>query len=199
MKVFVYSPDTASAVPFQIALRRDGLDSTKRRHFIEQMCFLDRQSHAATWKSPPMQLRWDDYEAAETAEACDFPIANDSGAIVMSEHAKKALMPFLNPYGELLPLDCHEGSFWILNVTHIVDALDSERSEWAPVPGESPMLWREAFLTEKIADSALFRLPPSWKKSRTYFTQLFLDEIVRHGLTGLHGREIWDSEKGIVT
>lgn len=198
IKIFVYSPDTASIDPFQIALRREGLDVGEAREHVETMTFKDRQRVGSGWKSPPMIVRWDGVEEGRPIEACDFPIPYDSGAIVMGERAHDVLADFVMPYGELLRLDSDGGRFWVLNVTCVLDALDPALSEWLPVPDERPMLWREGFRKEMIMDAVLFRLPASAKKSGTYFTQRFLDEVGRYRLTGLHGREIWNSETGVV-
>jgi hypothetical protein len=191
MKIFVYKPDTTDFVPFQIALRREGLSKAEVTRFLEQMCFRSTLPVAADWRSPPMCLRWDGFEEGGKAVACDFPIPDDSGAIVMSKRAKEALSDYLKPYGELLPLQCEEGQFWILNVTKVLDALDLAKSEWINVPGEPATLWREAFLLDQIDGVPLFRLPPSFKKSGTYFTQQFLDVVASHKLLGLAGRSVW--------
>lgn len=191
MNVYVYSPPAVKDTPFQIALRRNSISKNAARHFVESMCFKDRQPKALGWLPPPMMLRWDSYASGGVAQACDFPVPDDSGSLVMSEHAMRELASELEPYGEFLPLDCNEGSFWIFNVTFLVDALDVESSEWLPVPGEPSLLWREAFLPERIKDQIIFRLPIQYKKSQTYFTNRFLKIIQEKGLTGFDARLVW--------
>jgi len=194
MRVFVYSPQTHRQNPVQIALDRENLSRTECRHYADLMCFRTCEPLGEDWVSPPMLIRRDRYDDAQLPELCDFPIPYDSHALVMGEKAMVCLSSFLRPFGELLPLESNEGRYWILNVTRVVDALDLEMSEWLPVEGAAPILWRPAFKQEVLKNEAVFRLPSKFRKSQTYFTQLLVDEISRHRLTGFDTREVWSSE-----
>jgi hypothetical protein len=112
----------------------------------------------------------------------------------MSDNAKRRLESTLGSFGELLPLDCNEGKYWILNATHVVDALDEDASEWLPGPGQAPILWAPAFRSDKLENDVVFRLPVSYRKSQQYFTLRLLDEIDRHSLTGFAARVVWSNE-----
>lgn len=101
------------------------------------------------------------------------------------------------PYGELLPLRCHEESFWVLNVTNIVDALDLEKSEIInreTMADSTPSVFKHAFKIDALTDVPIFRVPQT-TVSETFFTKAFTDEIGKHGLTGFGWRTEWDGEE----
>ncbi len=52
----------------------------------------------------------------------------------MSLRAAEVLQPILEGNGELLPLDCEEGDYFIFNVTRVVDALDESDSDLVKFP-----------------------------------------------------------------
>lgn len=52
-----------------------------------------------------------------------------SGILCFSESATETLAPLLDEFGEWLPVRCRQRPLFVYNCTHIVDALDTEKSE----------------------------------------------------------------------
>ena len=164
---------------------------------FDALSFLSKRPVRAQWRPIEVEVTWSDPPGQrEHWHRADFPTPN-FGCLVLGERAKAALEKFIEPYGELLPLSCPDEPFWALNVTKVVDALDLRSSEILDretMDPDAPNVVRHAFLADRIRGLALFRVRQS-NVSNTFFTDLFLAEIERHGLTGFGWRREWDSER----
>jgi hypothetical protein len=89
----------------------------------------------------------------------DFP-SLDGTIPVFSKRGVEALRDLLEPNGEILPIDCAQGTYFAFNVTRVVDALDVERSELELFDdGEIMNVARYELKAEKLNDAAIFKLP----------------------------------------
>jgi hypothetical protein len=81
--------------------------------------------------------------------------------------------------GELLPLECKEGDYFILNVTNVVDALDEEKSKIVRFPdGKKIMDIKDfVFMPSKLKNVDILKLPQQ-PLGQVFVTDKFV-ELVR--------------------
>jgi hypothetical protein len=153
----------------------------------------DGRLRATSWK--PIQMRRIKFnENGQFLRPCDFPSGSGGGNLFMSHAAREKLGPYLEGYGEFLPLSCDEGNFWIFHVTHLVDALDENASDLLRASddhGRVLMINRHVFRPEKLTADLIFKLPQSRGRGAFYVTEPFVNLIRRLGLTGLKFRQVW--------
>ncbi|MFQ3616502.1 MAG: DUF1629 domain-containing protein [Cyanobacteriota bacterium] len=107
------------------------------------------------------------------------------GVLALSEHAVEVLSPLIGTAAELLPLDCEEGAFYLLNVLLVLDCFDRERAEIVyREDGSIRTVRRYAFQAGCLDGKHIFRLP-SHNYSRIYISQTFKDTAEQNGLKGL--------------
>jgi hypothetical protein len=102
------------------------------------------------------------------------------GSIVLAETSYALLKNVVAQYGQLLPLNLDGRSLWLWNVTNIVDALDSKKSEFNSYGGVvSPI-----FSGEKIGQSIAFKIKED-NFTNIYCTDQFVKLVKQNELTGL--------------
>jgi hypothetical protein len=109
-----------------------------------------------SWR--PLAAEWiaDDLNSGKPTS--DFPTLGSTP--VFSQRAVDALIDVLVPHGELLPLRVPDGSFYIYNATHVIDALDEERSELVRFSSGRVMhVASYAFKTDVVQGEAIFKVP----------------------------------------
>jgi len=117
-----------------------------------------------------------------------------------SERACEVLRSFLEPNGELLPIQSeYGGTYFFYNITTVVDALDRENSQckfspsrpWVVLGGINYF----EFHREKLAGLSVFRIR-EWPRG-----MIVSDEFVRRvdegGLNGFEFVKIWPFERGV--
>lgn len=133
----------------------------------------------------------------------DVPPYNDFPEIMgiypaFSQRAVDALRTYLEPNGELLPLDSEVGKYYFFNATTISDALDEERSECrffdAP-PRRAVDISSFAFHEEQLRGLAIFRIR-QWRQG-LIVSEEFVETSRRHELEGLCFLKIWPLEPGV--
>lgn len=127
-----------------------------------------------------------------------YNIYSGYGLWVFDDVAKACLEDFVRPYAEFLPLQCDKQALFLLNVFHVVDAVDldgcliacPEQIVWSdPDPG----IIEFAFIASRVTKAPLFRVP--YKNiADVFFTNRFIEEVEKHGLTGFGYRRLWSSE-----
>lgn len=126
---------------------------------------------------------------------------------VFSAKAVEVLKDLLEENGELLPLICNEGTYYVFNATTVVDALDEQHSEFKPLQELDPdLFWdstpdemrvtRHEFFSEKIADLSIFRIPFGANYAINYplVTDRFVQRVAASGLKGFEFQLLWSSE-----
>ena len=151
---------------------------------------------AAAWRTPLVAATEIDFEGRTLTILPDFPVFTTPA--VFSRRAVDALLDLLAESGEILPLSCDEGDFFVFNVTQPLDALDESASELRRFGrdggGRVKQIVRHAFLPERVTAS-IFRIPQ--KPLRLYVTQRFVDRVEGAGLTGFRFSSVWpDPWKG---
>lgn len=144
---------------------------------------------AEFWTTPAVATLELDFDG-RTLPLPDFPVFSTSA--VLSRRAVDALLDLLVENGEILPLECTEGDFFVFNVTRELDALDEAASEIRRFSGKNrgrvKSIVRHVFRPERVT-SAIFRIPQ--KPQRVYVTQGFVDRVEQAGLTGFDFWYVW--------
>lgn len=167
--------------------------------------FKGGKSVCSTWLPVEVEIQWYGYydkKKKNRLAPADFP-SHSLGSLIMSRNAADLLRDYFAPYGELLPLKCNDGEFWVLNVLKEVDVLDAERSSplFAEYEDDPPCLpigerigivTPYAFFTDKLSDVDLFRVPEL--PMSFFMTENFIKKVESLGLTGLKVRREFDSE-----
>lgn len=144
---------------------------------------------AAEWSTPVVGTLELDFDG-RTLPISDFPVFTTSAAF--SKRAVDTLLDLLIENGEILPLECDEGDFFVYNVTQVLDALDESASELRRFGrggrGRVKQIVRHEFVPERVTAS-IFRIPQ--KPLRVYVTQQFVDRVEGAGLTGFCFSQVW--------
>jgi hypothetical protein len=163
------------------------------------LSFKEKRSFKSVWKPVEVKVDWYDYSRKNKVGAADFP-THPYGALIMGGNAARCLADYLEPYGELLPLQCDEAEFWAFNVLKEVDALDAARStplydgyeNGSPIGPQVDIITPYAFFTERLEGIDLFRVPELFP---FFMTERFVQKVESLGLTGLTVRCEFDSER----
>jgi len=122
----------------------------------------------------------------------DFP-ALLPGVAVMSRRAVDTLRDLLEPNGEILPLLCDEGEYFLYNVTREIDALDLERCELDLYSsGRISHIKSYAFKPEVVRGEVIFKTP-TLRYSPIYVTDRFVERVESAGLRGFDFVPLWSS------
>jgi hypothetical protein len=151
------------------------------------------RSLLSVWQPPSARFIRDDEVLKEVPDdptppppyLRDGDFSEYHGVLALSARAREALLPMIGDAAELLPLQCEEGDFYLLNVLQVLDCLDRERSDityWDD--GSIRSVRRFAFQASCLDDKHIFKLPLH-NYSRIYVSQLFKDSVEQQALKGL--------------
>ena len=117
----------------------------------------------------------------------ELPLTDTPGLLpscpVFSRRAVDALRPLLEANAEILPVDCQDGEYYLINVTRVIDALDAKRTRFQDYPdGTTGRILEHAFLLERLSEATIFKLPIY--ASEVYVTERFTKAVRDAGLTG---------------
>lgn len=158
-----------------------------------RLLIFDGKPRARSWK-PVAMKRLKDFGDGRPVRPVDFPCGSGGGDLPMTDAARRKLGPYLEKYGEFLPLSCDEGKFWTFHVTHFVDALDENASDVLRAsddPDYILMILKHVFRPEKLTADWMFKLPQSRGRGAFYVTDPFVNLIRASGLTGLEFKRVW--------
>jgi len=161
-------------------------------HEFELLIF-DGKPRASSWK-PVAMRRLKDFGDGRPVLPVDFPCGSGGGDLPMTDAAREKIKPYLEKYGEFLPLKCNEGKFWTFHVTHFVDALDENASDVLRSPDDPDvvlMILKHVFQPEKLTADWVFKLPQSRGRGPFYVTDPFVNLIRVSELAGLKFKRVW--------
>lgn len=115
---------------------------------------------------------------------------------VFDKKAVSILKDFLIDNAEILPLDCKDGDFYLINVTNIIDCIDYEKSEYKTFNDENRIMRfiKYVFDQRNINGVDLFRLKDVPLK-RPFVSDEFRKHVIESGLKGFIFELAWDSEQ----
>jgi hypothetical protein len=138
---------------------------------------------------PPVMRRVEEGERLYS----DFPWLGEH-APLLRQPAVDALAAALRPYGELVALRGEK--VWLLNVTHVIDALDEARSRIVRFDdGDILAIERYAFDGEKIGTAEVFKLP--MRASPVFVNDVFVERVRNAGLRNVSFEPVWTSGTAI--
>jgi hypothetical protein len=151
-------------------------------------CF-DGRSLTASWKPVPITAA---DEPDDEAELGDFAFLGTMP--MLSERAARALCPLLAGQAELLPVVYPRRTYFCLNVTRVIDALDEEAStvERFASSGRVMSVDRFVFRSEPLVDATIFRIP-QLLRSLTFVTDAVSRVVRREELLGFDLERVWSS------
>lgn len=145
------------------------------------MFFCD--GHKKNWPFPPKVMP--DIEKRKKKQKPRADISHLwMGAIVLNQRARDALQHILEPFGEMLRLDCEGETEYFYNVTNLVHGIDMEKSVL-----EHGTVRTEVFLPDLDTAHALIFKDPMTASGRIYANQVATEQIkevvTREKLTGI--------------
>lgn len=102
------------------------------------------------------------------------------GSIVLTNAAYLVMKDIAEQYGQLLPLSYEGRSLWLWNVTHVIGALDYDKSEFNSYGGVVTPI----FSAKKIGSSMAFKIKED-NFTNIYCTDSLVELIKTKGFTGL--------------
>ena len=134
----------------------------------------------------PLAALWD------AEDGLPIPDIGSLHAPALTERARDALGDLLRDRAELLPLSVEDGpDASLVNVTHVSDALDEERSEIKRFSnGRFMRALRYAFDPDALAGHTFFKLAQR-PAAGVYVTGAVVARIHEAGLTGADMRQVW--------
>ena len=157
----------------------------------EQLVF-DGKPRGKTWR--PIKMRRLKFSRGKFLQPCDFPSASATVHLPMTPRARETIGPYVERYGEFLPLECDDGDFCTFHVTHFVDALDERASDVlrsSEEPNVVLLIHKHVFRPERLTGDWMFKLPQSRGRGGIYVTDPFVNLIRASGLAGLDFRRVW--------
>jgi hypothetical protein len=124
----------------------------------------------------------------------DFP-SLIPGVPIFSRRAVEALRDLLEETGEILPVTIGRDQYFILNVTHVVDALDEPNSTLSRfADGRVFYIDHYSFLLEKLLGLFIFKIP-QMIVGDVYVTDAFVERVHSAGLKGFWFPAVWSSDE----
>jgi hypothetical protein len=115
-----------------------------------------------------------------------------SDFMVFRLDAANVLAPFLEKYGELLPLNCEQAELVVFNPLRVVDALDEVTSVVERFDGGR--IWhvdKYVFRGEVVRGLQIFKIT-SLQPSPIFVGEEFVERWHAAGLKGLEFRQVWE-------
>ena len=142
-----------------------------------------------------LELRRMVEEEENDFELTDFTsVGIDSRHPLCSSRVRETLATVCGVSGQWLGVDFPEKEYSMLNLTHVIDALDAENStlKYFKSSGNFDGIKRYAFFPELIEDEWIFR--EKTDRHGVFCTPRFVDLIKQEGWTGVELAPVWDSE-----
>lgn len=149
------------------------------RAYGEPLSFIGT-NRATSWRVLSAELL--ESEDRSNAPRTDYPICEEPA---FSERAVDVLRDILEANGELLPVSCPQGDYWLYNVTRLLQALDYDNSDVYYFDNSRRVMSidRYAFNDEAIGEIPIFKLA-DWPTVFPLVTESFVDRVRKHSLLG---------------
>jgi hypothetical protein len=154
------------------------------------------RSLAAQWSSPRFEIVTSDAFRSNLPK-CDFPAYLPSTAM-LSARAVERLHSVVSACGEILPIHLSNDpeTYYLLNVTRVINAVDMNRSKFLRFPGGGIMKYERLVLDPKaIPDEALFfKTTQLGPVTEIFATERAVATVEGANLTGHDFRLAWSDE-----
>lgn len=156
---------------------------------VEEIQSFDGRSHLKDWK--PIKL-----ERMEPEKKLKLSDAPGFGMIIFSKKAIECLKPLINNYVEVLPLECSEGEYTLINIITVLKAIDYEKSVYDTFSdGKRIMSFdKYSFLPQVVSGIPIFKITDE-KIGRGFVSDEFKKVVEENKLSGFKFKLVWDSEE----
>jgi len=186
----------------------EGFSSVRKGSILGGLSFAsdflprDRKAKGRKWTISRLGPVWKPESVVGRVRAFnDYPCI-DLIVPAFSRRAIDALRDFLEPNGELLPLESSVGEYYAYNVTTVADILDQDRSaiHWLAGATDHSVINifevdRYECIVEKMAGLSIFHLVEM--PALTYVSQVFVDRVKEHALQGFNFVKLWPLPSGV--
>ena len=141
-----------------------------------------------------------DWKPVKVKRMYDRQFSNTPGFLphipVFDKKAIYILGDLLKGNAEILPLDCENGDFYVINVTKVLDCVDYEESSYKTFSdGKRIMRFTKyVFDSGKVAEHHLFKIRDERLK-RPFVSDEFRKRVLESELSGFIFRLVWDSDE----
>ncbi len=145
------------------------------------------------WKPIEVEVLRDDKRKDRLKGDCP---SLSPGVAVFSERAVAALKDMLEASGELLPLLCDDGQYYLFNVTSVIDALDESSSDLLRFSesGRVMRVKKYVFHSSVVSKASVFKIP-QLVRSHIFVVRAFAERARERGLAGFDFRLLWQDQK----
>jgi hypothetical protein len=178
---------------------RIGMDVNHYQYFLEEredgkfLLHTDATPRKDGWVPPPVFIFKPKHKAGDFYQFGYY-------ALIANSRANDTLRGFFERAGELLPLPFEGAEYTLLNVLHVVDCLDVERTPELVREGDRYALRPDSIERLRQTTSVLFKIPET-ARSEILLVEGLLDPaqefravVERAGLKGLLFYEVWSDE-----
>lgn len=144
------------------------------------------------------EAKKDNWTSPKFVRINNLPFGNTTGLLsytpFFDDEAVKELDCFLEGNAELLPLNCPEGNFYVVNVTKVLDCLNLERSEYKSFSdGRIMRMIKYVFYEGIVRDIDVFKVK-GLEGRDVFVSDKFKNKVEESQLTGFKFTLVWDSE-----
>lgn len=170
--------------------------------------FLGKESYKDTWKPLKIYLNRRDYNKNLLLPVADC-IDYSSRSLILSERAIEVLREYLEPTGELLPVEVYNKSklnytklknkYFAYNCLNTLNTIDKNNSKVSSLSdGTVISVEKYAFFYEKLKDQVIFKDNGVMKVAcEIYCTDKFHNKIIENNLKGFTFTLLWSSEREV--
>lgn len=155
--------------------------------------FYDRvKNHVSLdeWKPLKMQLY-----RSKRRKICDCPHFI-SGFPVFNEKAIEVTRGFLADKADILPLDCRDEKYFLVNVYNKIDCIDYDKAQYTSFEsGRVREFQKYAFIHKKLVNEHIFKITEIVGNNIVFVSDKFKETVISNGLVGFNFIEVWESEK----
>lgn len=164
---------------FKLSERTDCVRACCANEDIQFPPTLDGGSRKNYWE--PFQVYIAPAKEKELATPPDFTF----GIIpILSARAIIGLRPVLEKYGELLPINCPDGTYMVFNVTTVLEILDQAKSQGDRfASGRFMRIEKFVFKDTGFHGEEIFRIK-GYERGSQFCTENFVRRVENLGLTG---------------
>lgn len=159
----------------------------KKKISVDELQSFDGRKKAGSWKPVRLERIYGREYGNSIGLASHIP--------VFDKKAVGALKDFLAGNAEILPVDCEDGDFYMVNVIKVLDCIDYDKSEYKTFSdGIRIMRFKKySFIENAVRGEHLFKIKDEPRR-RPLVSDEFKQRVADYGLTGFCFELAWDSD-----
>jgi len=125
------------------------------------------------WKQPTLIMDWQAITVTQKENTTLSDVMGLHGIMVWSEAVCDALHPVVSDTIQLLPVHLNDETYHAVHITHVLDCLDKEQSQFRRFKNRNIGVERYVLRADCVADTPLFVLPDDG------YSAVFVSDIVK--------------------